>query len=280
MLRNFVLALSVVLAAVCAAGQQPATPLPPQPASTQTVSTLSVYAAGPDVTAPQLIPADFPTESVVHCKKKDGWVYLAAIVRSDGEPSLVTVFRADDPDLAELATQTAAKGQFKPGARNGVPVPVAVYINVWMQTCAERGKSDNGTNAQRLVFRSQPEQQISVAAEVPPFLLAAWGSGGQADTPGIEKVGSKVSAPVPLDRPDARYTDSALTKGITGVCLVRLIVDAAGMPQNVHVIVSLEPGLDQNAIEAVKHYRFKPAMKDGHPVAVQVQVEVNFQLRN
>ncbi len=129
---------------------------------------------------------------------------------------------------------------------------------VWMETCAERGKGDNGTNPQRLVFRSQPEQQVSVATKVPPFLLAAWGAGGQADAPGIEKVGSKVSAPVPLDRPDATYTESARMKGITGVCLVRLIVDADGIPQNVHVVVSLEPGLDQKAVEAVKHYRFSP----------------------
>ena len=65
--------------------------------------------------------------------------------------------------------------------------------------------------------------------KLPPFLLAAWGAGGQADAPGIEKVGSKVSAPVPLDRPDATYTESARMKGITGVCLVGLIVDAAGI---------------------------------------------------
>ena len=278
MRRKFLLALSIILVPTCASVQQPATPLPQLPASTRP-APIPVYAADPDVTAPQLIPADFPTESAAHCKKKDGWVYLAAIVRSNGEPSLVTVFRADDADLAELATQTASKDQFKPGARNGVPVPVAVYINVWMQSCSERSKGDNGTNAQHLVFRSQPEQQVSVPAELPPILLAAWNAGRQADTPGIEKVGSKVSAPVPLDRPDAKYTESARMKGITGVCLVGMIVDAAGMPQNVHVISSLEPGLDQNAIEAVKHYRFKPAMKDGHPVAVLVNVEVNFQLR-
>jgi protein TonB len=37
-------------------------------------------------------------------------------------------------------------------------------------------------------------------------------------------------------------------------------------------------GLDEKAIEAVKQYRFKPAIKDGKPVMVNVTVEVNFKL--
>ena len=35
-------------------------------------------------------------------------------------------------------------------------------------------------------------------------------------------------------------------------------------------------GLDENAIEAVKQWRFEPAMKDGKPVAVEINVEVTF----
>jgi protein TonB len=37
-------------------------------------------------------------------------------------------------------------------------------------------------------------------------------------------------------------------------------------------------GLDQKALEAVRQYRFKPAMENGHPVPVQVNVEVQFQI--
>jgi protein TonB len=37
-------------------------------------------------------------------------------------------------------------------------------------------------------------------------------------------------------------------------------------------------GLDQKAVEAVEQYRFSPAMYQGHPVAVQMVIQVNFHL--
>jgi len=40
----------------------------------------------------------------------------------------------------------------------------------------------------------------------------------------------------------------------------------------------LGKGLDEKAIEAVKQYRFKPAMYDGHPVPVELNIEVSFKL--
>jgi periplasmic protein TonB len=37
-------------------------------------------------------------------------------------------------------------------------------------------------------------------------------------------------------------------------------------------------GLDEQAVAAVKQWKFKPAMKDGQPVAAQVQVYANFRM--
>jgi periplasmic protein TonB len=37
-------------------------------------------------------------------------------------------------------------------------------------------------------------------------------------------------------------------------------------------------GLDEKAIEAVRQWRFQPAMKDGQPVTVAINVEVSFRL--
>ena len=56
------------------------------------------------------------------------------------------------------------------------------------------------------------------------------------------------------------------------------IVGPDGHPRDVKVARSLGMGLDQKAIDAVKRWKFEPAMKDGKPVAVQINVEVNFRL--
>jgi TonB family protein len=57
-----------------------------------------------------------------------------------------------------------------------------------------------------------------------------------------------------------------------------LIVDTDGLPRDIRVARSIGYGLDEEAIEAVKKWKFKPSTFDGHPVAVQVNVEVAFRL--
>ena len=63
-----------------------------------------------------------------------------------------------------------------------------------------------------------------------------------------------------------------------GAVTVNLVVDTSGRPQKVHIVRGVGMGLDQKALEAVRQYRFKPAMENGHPVPVQVNVEVQFQI--
>ncbi len=57
-----------------------------------------------------------------------------------------------------------------------------------------------------------------------------------------------------------------------------LEVNERGLPQNVRVIRTLGMGLDDKAIEAVMKWRFRPGEKDGKPVTVATQVEMNFRL--
>ena len=59
--------------------------------------------------------------------------------------------------------------------------------------------------------------------------------------------------------------------------MVGLVVDSSGMVHDVHVKRSLRPDFDANAVKTVEQYRFKPATRAGEPVAVALNVEVNFQ---
>lgn len=96
---------------------------------------------------------------------------------------------------------------------------------------------------------------------------------------GLYQVGGRVSAPTPIYSPDPEFSDEARRAKYQGVCMVSLIVDAQGNPQNIHVVQTLGMGLDEKAIEAVQKWKFKPAMKDGRtPVPVMITVEVDFHL--
>jgi len=95
---------------------------------------------------------------------------------------------------------------------------------------------------------------------------------------GVFKVGGGVSAPRAIFTPDPEYSEEARKAKYQGTCVLWLIVGPDGHPRDVKVARTLGMGLDQKAIEAVKNWKFEPAMKDGKPVAVQINVEVNFRL--
>ena len=84
--------------------------------------------------------------------------------------------------------------------------------------------------------------------------------------------------PVALSKPEPEYSEEAQKAKWQGAVLLSLVVDATGKPTNIRVVRPLGLGLDEKAIEAVKTWRFEPAMKNGHPVAVQIAVEVDFHL--
>jgi periplasmic protein TonB len=103
------------------------------------------------------------------------------------------------------------------------------------------------------------------------------GSGGGIGG-GVFKVGGGISAPQALSTPDPEYTEEARNAKTQGTCILWLIVDDQGRPRDIRVVRGLGMGLDAKAIEAVKQWKFQPALKDGRPVNVQISVEVGFRL--
>jgi len=95
---------------------------------------------------------------------------------------------------------------------------------------------------------------------------------------GIFHVGGGVSAPRVVYQVDPEFSEEARKAKYQGTCTLMLIVDSNGHPTNIRVANSLGMGLDEKAIEAAKKWRFEPAQKDGHPVAVEIALEVDFHL--
>jgi protein TonB len=99
------------------------------------------------------------------------------------------------------------------------------------------------------------------------------GTGG-----GVFRVGGGVSAPKEIYAPEPEYSEEARKVKQMGVVVLRLVVGSDGNPRDIQVVRALGLGLDEKAIEAVRKWRFEPARKDGKPVAVAVNIEVNFHL--
>ena len=86
-----------------------------------------------------------------------------------------------------------------------------------------------------------------------------------------------MSQPVLIHSAEPKFSKEASeAKPFMASILVGLIVDRNGLPQDLHIVRGVGMGLDENAIAAVRKYRFKPARKNGAPVAVRLNVEVNF----
>jgi periplasmic protein TonB len=103
------------------------------------------------------------------------------------------------------------------------------------------------------------------------------GSGGNTGG-GPRRIGGGVSAPQLIFSVEPEFSEEARKAKVAGNVLVNLWVDTNGMPSHVHVIRGVGMGLDEKAVEAVKQYKFKPAMENGKPVLVELNVEVNFQI--
>lgn len=95
---------------------------------------------------------------------------------------------------------------------------------------------------------------------------------------GLMSVGGGVAAPVVIHSVEPEFTQDARQANFQGSVSIMLIVDSQGNPQNVRVTRHLGMGLDEKAVEAVRQYKFKPAMYQGHPVAVQIVMDVDFHL--
>jgi TonB family protein len=93
-----------------------------------------------------------------------------------------------------------------------------------------------------------------------------------------DKTPGCVIRPRALSTPDPTYPESERHARHVGIVKLELVVGSDGLPHDITVSRSLNPDFDAAAIDAVKKWKFSPAIRDDKPIAVLIPVEVSFQL--
>jgi TonB family protein len=252
MRREFLFALLAFLAVPATMGQQAGpSASTPQVANYPFSTIVRLDDAG--VTAPELVPATLKTDQVPHCRKWDGTVLLSVVIDPSGQAREIYFLRPTGNDLDKEALEIAAHDRFKPGSLNGAPVAVGLALQVKMEFCVEPVTADANMGNFSAKLRSQPEQTIRPLSKDHDSSVPVLGL----------KPNKGVMPPVPLN-------DLEPLNG-NAECVVSVLIDEHGMPEDLKIVKSVNAEFDRAALTAVSHERYKPAIKDGVPIAVRIE---------
>jgi TonB family protein len=174
----------------------------------------------------------------------EGTVVIFAEVNSSGFPENLRVLRSLGHGLHQEALEAVQLWRFEPFRENGKSIRVATFIP--------------------LSFELTPAGQ------------------GPANTPSensIFRVNEGIRPPMVRSRVAAIYTEAARNAKREGTVILYAEIKATGEIGNLQVLRTLGEGLDEAAVDAIKQWKFDPALKDGKPVPVFMTVEVTFSLR-
>lgn len=88
---------------------------------------------------------------------------------------------------------------------------------------------------------------------------------------------NELAGPVPLRKVDPKYPPQLVDDRVEGEVVLYAIIRKDGSVDSIQVVRSLDPQLDQNAMEALAHWRFRPASRNGVPVELETVVHVPFR---
>jgi TonB family protein len=243
-------------------------------------STIQVYRLGKDATAPELIPIDYSAALGSDCERTEQVkTELKYIVDTSGLPHEIQLNEEIDGNTAQLLLQWMQTVRFKPAQQNGAPIAVGISDRISVEVCYEKVTDAAGKTGRQLRLHSAPVHELESWKDAPKEVTIYSAAPNSQSGAKVERIGGATKAPVPVHTIDPPFSEEAKRKHIKGgVCMVQIIVDEHGVPQDPRIVKALGYGLDEMALESVKQYRFKPATKDGKPVPVYMTIAINFQL--
>jgi TonB family protein len=239
--------------------------VPSGPAAIPQPDANGIYRLGPGIVAPTIFTAE-PAIYPVGAQESDVphvGIY-AVVVGTDGAANSVKCIFPNESVFDAGAIAAIQKSKFAPAMLGDTPVPVLVHVRVPFFHL----KPAMPMILDRYVLHAEGRRQAP-----------GRGPGAEPDAGFGPMNEAGVTPPKVIHAEDAEFSDEARRKGVEGYVVISFTVSEKGKPTDLRVVKSLGYGLDEKALESVRQYRFKPAMKDGKPVAKEVSVEVNFRTR-
>jgi TonB family protein len=175
------------------------------------------------------------------------WMALVRQSEADGGPAAENLFRGamatEDPSSAEEALTLEFYAQFlKAQDRGAEAEPI--------EARAKAIRKDR--------VRGMGPRQVAVSA--------------------VTKVGPGIKPPTLAYKLEPQYSEEARAAKYSGTVKLQIVVDVDGLAKDIEVVNGLGLGLDEQAVLAIKQWKFNPGIRDGQPVPVMAQIEVNFKL--
>ena len=137
----------------------------------------------------------------------------------------------------------------------------------------------HGTHSLPLIWQSYLAELLRDSGGLAPAAAVANAASPSTLPNGVYRVGGGVTYPRKISGQQPPYTDYARVHRISGMVILAVVVGIDGQVKDVQVQHGVDPSLDQSAVDTIRTWRFEPGTKDGQPVAVQVNVEVGFNLK-
>jgi TonB family protein len=187
---------------------------------------------------------------------------------------------AAQPAAASAAVQTAAA------------VPAQTAAAVPAQTAVATPPAVSPEHDLRISFQQlskainvifAPGLNDSVIATLPPYwqnyfaTKAGRSRAAKLDASAL-RPGGEVKPPQLLTALDPASNEYAQRNNIAGLIFLQTVVDANGQPGEITIVRPIGFGLDEKAVDAVQHSRFRPGTVNGTPVTEVVNLQVTFRI--
>lgn len=207
-------------------------PRAPEEPTTPTEPVLDEWQSAVKIYSPQ---PDYPADA--RARRLEGTVYVVANVTPAGTVERARVLRGVAPALDQAATDAVSHWRFEPARLNGEPAADTYRVAIR--------------------FALEPANESAPATAAPAATATA----------DLELGNDDFLPPVKLYTPPPRYPPTDWIAAVEGEVVLEAAIDERGTVTSVEVLEGVSSTLDQAAIEALEKWRFRPARRDGQPVA-------------